>query len=70
LIVVLLVAECSREPDFSERYDAASEKIGATANEIDAEIESRALAADEGAASTEPEATSGRDGGSPAHDGP
>ncbi len=32
------LAGCQREPSFDERYDAASDRIEATAREIDARI--------------------------------
>ena len=38
LPVALTLAACKREPDFDERYKTASEKIGRTAREIDAQV--------------------------------
>ena len=51
LFGLALLAACSREPDFDERYDAVSKEIGAKAKEIDAELQSRARAAGDSAAS-------------------
>ncbi|MCB2049550.1 MAG: hypothetical protein KDE32_15185 [Novosphingobium sp.] len=45
LLCIALLAGCNREPDFSERYDAASKQIGTTAKQIDDEIDKRAKAA-------------------------
>lgn len=41
-LLLLVLAGCQREPDFDERYEAASEKIRTTAAEIDAQIEGKA----------------------------
>jgi hypothetical protein len=37
-LTLVLLAGCRKEPDFDERYDAASKTIGQTAGEIDAQI--------------------------------
>jgi hypothetical protein len=56
LLVAPALAGCKREPDFSERYDAASKQIDAAAQEIDAELADRAKAAgaDDARPTTEP----------------
>ena len=59
LMALALLGGCQREPDFSERYDAASRQIGAAARQMDEELDRRATEAE-----TEDEA------GSPARDGP
>lgn len=51
LFGLALLAGCSREPDFDERYDAVSQEIGTKAKEMDAELQSRAKAAGDSAAS-------------------
>lgn len=40
------LAGCKREPDFAERYDAASRQLDAKAKEIDAQLAERARAAE------------------------
>jgi hypothetical protein len=45
LMLLALLAACSSEPDFDERYDAASKDLGTAAKEIDNEIDKRAEAA-------------------------
>jgi hypothetical protein len=37
-LTFVLLAGCRKEPDFDERYDAASKTIGQTAKEIDAQV--------------------------------
>ena len=70
LLAMALQCGCSKEPDFSERYDAASEKIGATASEIDAELEEQARAADQALPSTAPSSGSSQGSGTLPDDGP
>lgn len=38
LPLVMTIGACKREPDFDERYRAASAKVTQTAEEIDAQI--------------------------------
>lgn len=38
MAALLALAACHREPDFDERYDAASAKISQAAADIDAQI--------------------------------
>lgn len=45
LFAAALACGCQQEPSFDERYDQASEKIGKTAGEIDAELKRRELEA-------------------------
>ena len=42
LILAVVLGGCQREPDFSERYDAASKKIGTAARQMDVELDKRA----------------------------
>lgn len=70
LLALALQSGCSREPDFSERYDAASEKIGATATEIDAELEMRANEAKQIDQITDLPPATPQDSGSRPADGP
>jgi hypothetical protein len=46
LLAMALVAGCNREPDFDERYDAASKEIGSAARSIDDELEKQAKEAE------------------------
>lgn len=39
MTLALPLCACKREPTFDERYDAASEQISETAEEIDARLE-------------------------------
>lgn len=59
LIALALQCGCSREPDFSERYDAASKQIGTAARQMDEELDQRAA-----------EASAKDEAGSPPRDGP
>ena len=38
ILLALVLAACSREPDFDERYEAAKSRIGEAAAEIDAQV--------------------------------
>ena len=40
-LALIALAACQQEPTFDERYDAAREKMGTTASEIDEELERR-----------------------------
>jgi len=64
LFGLALMAGCSREPDFDERYDAVSQEIGTKAKEMDAELQSRAKAAGNGAASDQSAPVQAQDDGS------
>jgi hypothetical protein len=57
VIVLALLGACRGEPDFDERYDAASKQIGTSARRIDMELEKRGNKA-------------GQESGSPAAVGP
>jgi hypothetical protein len=57
VIVLALLGACNREPDFDERYDAASKQIGTSARRIDMELEKR-------------DNKAGQESGSPAAVGP
>jgi hypothetical protein len=59
LIALAVLGGCQSEPDFSERYDAASKQIGTAARQMDEELEKRAK-----------EAGSKDEAGSPPRDGP
>lgn len=65
LILAVVLGGCQREPDFSERYDAASKKIGTAARQMDVELDKRAK-------ETGPQAGSpaNEEAGSPPRDGP
>ncbi len=45
VIVLLLLAGCSREPDFDQRYDKAQQDLQAKAAKIDQELAERKAAA-------------------------
>ncbi len=70
VIAFVLLSACNREPDFSERYDAASKKIGASAGRIDAELEKRAKQAGETANPDDLEPAKRQDDGSRPPNGP
>lgn len=65
LILAVVLGGCQREPDFSERYDAASKKIGTAARQMDVELDKRAKETGPQAGSAASEET-----GSPPRDGP
>jgi hypothetical protein len=65
LILAVVLGGCQREPDFSERYDAASKKIGTAARQIDVALDKRAKETGPQNGSAASEET-----GSPPRDGP
>ena len=69
-LVLMLLGACNREPDFSERYDAASKQIGTSAKKLDLELEKRAKQAGRAENSTDPLPAAGQDSGSPRSKGP
>ncbi len=69
-LILMLLGACSSEPDFSERYDAASKQIGTSAKKIDLELEKRSREADPVENSTDPLPAAGQGSGSPPIEGP
>ncbi len=69
-IVLAMLGACNREPDFSERYEAASKQIGTSAKKIDLELEKRAKEAGPLENSTDPLPPAGRVSGSPSPERP
>lgn len=65
MVALALLGGCKREPDFSERYEAASRQIGTAARQIDEELDKRAkeTGPQDGSAASE-------ETGSPPRDGP
>lgn len=63
LILALLVAGCSREPSFDQRYAAVERQLNAKAAQIDREAENRAQRQEpRQPAPTQPEDDTGRRG--------
>jgi hypothetical protein len=64
IIALVALAGCNREPDFDERYDAASKQLGTKAKQIDLELENRANTAEPDAAVPVPSASPTQGSGS------
>lgn len=54
LLALALLGGCKREPDFDERFDAASKSIGQTARQIDAQVSGAPASEDAAGAEGDP----------------